>query len=481
VGRNDAARTEGNKPLLKWLLLPIVVLAYLASTVSARPPRDRDHDRLPDRWERKHHLSTVKPSAKRDPDRDRLRNRRELRLRTHPRRADTDRDGLRDGAEVRRFRTNPRKRDTDGDGFRDRCELRKGTNPRRRRSHPKSRCSKKSQAPSGRVPPPPSASPRPSSPASDGVKYGFHQDLGYFGDQSYWNPRLDAVAGIGAEVTRSTLLWRVVEPSNDNFNFSRYDALLAQTAARGLDSVLVLASSPQWANGSADPWHMTPDQAAFSNLVAEYAEFAGRVAARYAGRGLHYEIWNEPNERFFWTGSAPNVDRYAQLFSAARNAMLRADPGAKVGLGGITGLGASCCLQGIDFIAGLVDRGVQFSYAGIHTYDSGLNDGPDTHIPHQQNFDDVLAVERMLNARGRPNVKLWVTEWGWSSCSLDAATKAAWLKRGQERIRDEWSSFVTLSTYFMDQDQPAYPCAGVFTSSLARKPLATAFEQFQGG
>ena len=122
--------------MLKWLVLPMVVLAYLAASVSAGAPRDRDHDRLPDRWERKHHLSPTTPSAKRDPDGDHLRNRRELRLRTHPRRADTDRDRLRDGGEVRRFHTNPRKRDTDGDGFRDRCELRKGTNPRKRRSHP---------------------------------------------------------------------------------------------------------------------------------------------------------------------------------------------------------------------------------------------------------------------------------------------------------------------------------------------------------
>ena len=123
--------------------------------------RDRDHDRLPDRWERSHHISTTSPSAKRDPDGDRLNNRRELRLRTHPRRADTDRDRLRDGAEVRRFHTNPRKRDTDGDSFSDRCELRKGTNPRKRQSRPKRRCSKSRQAPPTN--PAPSDSPPPGA------------------------------------------------------------------------------------------------------------------------------------------------------------------------------------------------------------------------------------------------------------------------------------------------------------------------------
>jgi hypothetical protein len=137
---NATAQTEKSTPMSKWLVLPMIVLACIAVTATAGP-RDRDHDRLPDRWERNHHLSTAISSAKRDPDSDRLNNRRELRRRTHPRRADTDRDQLRDGPEVRRFHTNPRKRDTDGDGFWDRCELRSGTNPRTRKSRPPRRCS----------------------------------------------------------------------------------------------------------------------------------------------------------------------------------------------------------------------------------------------------------------------------------------------------------------------------------------------------
>jgi hypothetical protein len=165
--------------MLKWLVLPIAVFAYLAATVSAAP-RDRDHDRLPDRWERNHQLSPRKASAKRDPDSDHLRNLREFRLRTHPRRADTDRDGLRDGAEVRRFRTNPRKGDTDGDGFSDRCELRKGTNPRKSRSRPKRRCSK---SPKSLQPLTPAPQPSPSCT-------GYPEPRVYLEVQSWWDPQI---------------------------------------------------------------------------------------------------------------------------------------------------------------------------------------------------------------------------------------------------------------------------------------------------
>jgi hypothetical protein len=141
----------------KWLALPLVVLLYIATAASGAAARDRDHDGLPDRWEKRHHLSTSKKSGKRDPDRDRLRNRGEYRHHTNPRRKDTDRDGLRDRAEVRRHHTNPRKKDTDGDGFGDGVEVRAGTNPRDSGSHPKKRKPPKptptpAPAPSGALP-----------------------------------------------------------------------------------------------------------------------------------------------------------------------------------------------------------------------------------------------------------------------------------------------------------------------------------------
>jgi hypothetical protein len=111
--------------------VPLVLLACLGMPAAAAA-KDRDHDGLPDRWERRYELSTRSPSAAGDPDRDRLSNRREYALRTNPRRADTDGDGLRDRAEVVRYKTDPRRADTDGDGLRDRAEVvRYKTDPRR--------------------------------------------------------------------------------------------------------------------------------------------------------------------------------------------------------------------------------------------------------------------------------------------------------------------------------------------------------------
>jgi hypothetical protein len=162
----------------KRILLSLLVVAGIVAapatiasthvkgtTARAASERDRDGDRLPDRWERRYHLSTHRRSGKRDPDHDGLSNRREFRLRLNPRRADTDRDGLRDGAEVKRYHTNPRRADTDRDGFSDGQEVRSGTNPRDPASRPGGTpgTSNQPSAPGGSPSAPPSDFPNASN------------------------------------------------------------------------------------------------------------------------------------------------------------------------------------------------------------------------------------------------------------------------------------------------------------------------------
>lgn len=84
--------------ILGALVAGIVGLLVIASPGSA-VARDRNHDRIPDRWERNHHLSLQKNQARRDQDGDQLKNRQEFKARTNPRDADTDNDGTPDGEE----------------------------------------------------------------------------------------------------------------------------------------------------------------------------------------------------------------------------------------------------------------------------------------------------------------------------------------------------------------------------------------------
>jgi hypothetical protein len=99
------------------LVLAAVMLALVVAPAAAQA-RDRDRDGLPDRWEKRNHLSTHAKSANKDPDRDRVDNLNEYRERTKARKRDSDRDGVRDGRE-----------DRDGDGLSNSAEDKTGNDP----------------------------------------------------------------------------------------------------------------------------------------------------------------------------------------------------------------------------------------------------------------------------------------------------------------------------------------------------------------
>lgn len=92
--------TEARRPRLGMTLLALALgaLALLAMPGLAAA-KDRNHDRIPDRWEKRHKLSLNVNQARRDQDGDHLRNRAEFLAGDNPRDRDSDDDGTMDGEE----------------------------------------------------------------------------------------------------------------------------------------------------------------------------------------------------------------------------------------------------------------------------------------------------------------------------------------------------------------------------------------------
>jgi hypothetical protein len=84
--------------LTLFISIAFAMLAFAGPATSSASHRhhrvtDRNHNGMPDRWERRHHVH--KASA--DPDRDGVTNLGEFHNATNPRDADSDDDGIKDG------------------------------------------------------------------------------------------------------------------------------------------------------------------------------------------------------------------------------------------------------------------------------------------------------------------------------------------------------------------------------------------------
>ncbi len=91
--------SSGKSRTLLGCLVAAIVGLLVVALPGAAAARDRNHDRIPDGWEKRHHLSVHRNQAKRDQDRDGLKNRQEWKAGDDPRDPDSDNDGVEDGDE----------------------------------------------------------------------------------------------------------------------------------------------------------------------------------------------------------------------------------------------------------------------------------------------------------------------------------------------------------------------------------------------
>jgi hypothetical protein len=126
---NDALLRRVRPVLAAVALIALLVVPATASAKRHQKNADRNHNSIPDKWEKRFHLRG-KGVAKADPDKDGLNNLAEWRSHTNPRKADSngngvadasedpDRDSVDNGNEAREG-TNPCKADSNGNGVKD--------------------------------------------------------------------------------------------------------------------------------------------------------------------------------------------------------------------------------------------------------------------------------------------------------------------------------------------------------------------------
>ncbi len=192
--------------------------------------------------------------------------------------------------------------------------------------------------------------------------------------------RLTELDKLGAGWVRLDFEWGTIQPtSRESYHWEAYDRVVQAFTAHRYNVIGILDFTPAWARL---PECSAAKQCAPAN-PADYGTFAGHVAERYKGSGLHYwEIWNEPNTITFFQPK-PNPATYTEMLIQAYTSIHHANPQAVVISGG-TAPSASdgTNLSQADFLNALYDHqgGSHFDAVGAHPYTYPV--GPDYQSDH---------------------------------------------------------------------------------------------------
>jgi hypothetical protein len=209
----------------------------------------------------------------------------------------------------------------------------------------------------------------------------------------------------GAKWIRTAVRWDLVEPdSAGSDDWKTADEIVEQSRARGLEIVLDINGTPEWAR---NPGAGVPE---FPRDLQTYATFAGKLAARYKGKVAAYELGNEPNH--IKSFAHPDAALYARVLKLSYPAIKAADPDALVLTGGLGGNSdKKGNIPGDVFLADLYKAGAKdfFDAVSYHPYTYPL-------LPSEDDGD--RGWSRMLKARqtmvdnGDGQKQIWVTEFG---------------------------------------------------------------------
>ncbi|MBE0691116.1 MAG: hypothetical protein IH587_13435, partial [Anaerolineae bacterium] len=237
--------------------------------------------------------------------------------------------------------------------------------------------------------------------------------------------RYERALSLGAGWNRWPLYWDRVETQPARFNWAAYDALLENDYQYGLRLDVILLGAPTFRRNDdqiiglqaaifADNTD-TPAPGKDVNPDNPWAAFVQAAVHRYmpggdlaqaagwpAGQGVRvWEIWNEPDFEFFWSGT---VHEYARLLKVAYLVIHSIDPDATVMVGGLLyptrGNYLARILSTYDQEPGSEDYNWYMDAVAVHNYGDSWRSGWLTLVVRQTLVE--YGIERPI----------WITETG---------------------------------------------------------------------
>ncbi len=225
--------------------------------------------------------------------------------------------------------------------------------------------------------------------------YGVCAHLGWAADRA---EECRLIAATGIQCVRFDLGWSAVQRAQGApFDFSRFDATIADAEANGLAVLPILNYAPQWAK----PMH---------EHLADLECFVEATVAHYGDRLDAIEVWSEQNIPGGFGDWKTAPTNYFHVLRAAYAAAKRANPKICVVLGGT----ANIPIQG--FLDKIYDMGgaAYFDAMNVHPYVHPL--------PPEKAFDTGLeSLRAYMDSRGDAQKPIIISEMGWPTHDASVA------------------------------------------------------------
>ncbi len=129
---------------------------------------------------------------------------------------------------------------------------------------------------------------------------------------------MEMLAEAGFKLTRNDLKWDATERKKGEYDFKNYEFLMSELEKHNMSAYFIL------------DYGNTLYEKQWNGVVTEegrkaYAKWAATVVDHFKGRGIIWEIWNEPNIKSFWVNDI-NVHQYIDMALEAVKAIRAKTP-----------------------------------------------------------------------------------------------------------------------------------------------------------
>jgi hypothetical protein len=269
---------------------------------------------------------------------------------------------------------------------------------------------------------------------------------------------LDMVRDGGYGFIRQIFGWYEIEPqpgvyidSHGNSTWEKYDRIVDEANARGIEIIARLEKPPLWskANQPNPTIDGPPDR------LSDYANFVEQVVTRYRGRITYVQIWNEPNLEGEWGAKPIDPAGYVDLLKVGAEAAREANPEVVVLLAGLapTDQTGPENLSDLLFLEQVYELGgaEYFDIVSVMVYGYGYSPADRRVSFERNNFSRPIQTREIMVRYGDDETPVWAVEYGWVSLPDDwegepspwgepvtEEQQAEYLVQGYLRAQREW-------------------------------------------